>query len=183
MVLLICAGCSSTPYREAKDFRSVGFSSFKLGRDAWRVRYVGPEDWTLARATDLALLRCAELTAESGFRYFLVRAKSAELQTFDLWRPTQSAIRYPVPAPRSPSDLARANERWAGSLVRPDRPVGTAPAQGTPGKTITWSAPVIQLYIAATDKVPSGATAEAVYEAKPLIAELRAKFGRDLPGK
>ena len=64
---LALAGCA-TPYQSA-GFRG-GFNEVALAPNVYRVSFNGNGFTSSDRASDLAMLRSADLTIEKGFRYF-----------------------------------------------------------------------------------------------------------------
>ena len=69
VALLALAGCS-TPYQRTGF--TGGFSETRLQENAFSVSFRGNGYTSRERSTDFALLRCAELTLENGFKFFAV---------------------------------------------------------------------------------------------------------------
>ena len=69
LIGVFLTGCSST-YRP--DGYSGGYSEVKLDENVYRVTFRGNGYTDSQKAADLALLRCAELTVEKGFPYFVI---------------------------------------------------------------------------------------------------------------
>ena len=68
-ILFLLAGCA-TPYQE-RGF-SGGYKETKLKKNVFRVSFKGNSFTDKRKASDFALLRCAELTLEKGFRFFVI---------------------------------------------------------------------------------------------------------------
>ncbi|MEW5944264.1 MAG: hypothetical protein AB1710_10530 [Pseudomonadota bacterium] len=66
-VSIALAGCA-TPYQ--KRGLTGGFSETQLAENVWRVSFIGNDHTSTTSAQDMALLRCAELTKEKGYKYF-----------------------------------------------------------------------------------------------------------------
>ncbi|HZR09674.1 MAG TPA: hypothetical protein VFA79_13925 [Myxococcales bacterium] len=74
-VLLATACAASTPYQPLS--YKGGFSDTQLEKSVFEVRFAGNETTTPARATDLALLRSAEVALEHGYNYFIIAEQQA----------------------------------------------------------------------------------------------------------
>tara|TARA_B110000003_G_C16399464_1_gene437692 strand:- start:137 stop:649 length:513 start_codon:yes stop_codon:yes gene_type:complete len=88
IVLVACillAGCS-TPY-QAKGF-SGGFDEVQLSPNMWRVTFGGNGYTGEDRATNLALLRSADLTLSNGFTHFAVIDSSQDVSYSTYTQPT-----------------------------------------------------------------------------------------------
>ena len=68
--LLLLSGCA-TEYG-AKSFWAGGFEETQLAPDVYRVTFSANDSTTMARTSDFALLRAAELALENGYPYFEV---------------------------------------------------------------------------------------------------------------
>ena len=69
LAVLFSVGCA-TPYQPA-GFRG-GYDESRLGPDAFTVRFHGNAFIGSSRVSDFTMLRAAELTLESGYRYFVL---------------------------------------------------------------------------------------------------------------
>ena len=79
--LFLLAGCA-TPYQE-RGF-SGGYTERKVEKNIFRVSFKGNSFTNKERASDFALLRCAELTLEKGFRFFAIaNLRSEELDRYE----------------------------------------------------------------------------------------------------
>lgn len=65
--LILLAGCA-TPYKS--DGLLGGFSETQLSPNVWRVNFHGNGYTRSERASDMALLRSADITLENGFTHF-----------------------------------------------------------------------------------------------------------------
>lgn len=89
-VLVLCAaalvGCA-TGYKPASQGilkgTSGGYSEARLRDDVYRVSFSGNAYTSARRAAEFALLRCAELTRQNGFDYFVIvdEAQVTEVST------------------------------------------------------------------------------------------------------
>ena len=50
----------------------VGYTSTKLQDDVFKIRFRGDYDDSMEKVEDLTILRCAEATIDSGYKYFIV---------------------------------------------------------------------------------------------------------------
>ena len=74
--LLVLQSCSSgpTPYQSLGS--TGGYSNTQLDENVFKVSFRGNGSTRLERAIDFTLLRCAELTLQNGYKYFVVVDKS-----------------------------------------------------------------------------------------------------------
>ena len=84
---LLLASCATSYQRQGF---TGGFDETQLGPNLYRVSFKGNGFTSADRASDLALLRCAELTLQSGFRYFAVVDSRAGTTQSAFTTPTQS---------------------------------------------------------------------------------------------
>ena len=75
VVVLFLWGCA-TPYQE-RGF-SGGYKETKLKKNVFRVSFKGNSFTDIRKASDFALLRCAELTLEKGFRFFVIGGERSQ---------------------------------------------------------------------------------------------------------
>lgn len=158
-VSLLSSGCSLSSYRHREFPGELGYSSWRRNFGMWTVSYIGRERWDLARTGDYALLRCAELAAKSGHRYFVVRDRNERVQDYH---------RYG----RSVGGSPRALGEFHLYSVAP-----TWLDASTRGRPVQWASPTVELLVDFTDTKPSVLMkGDEVYEAGPLIDSLRAKY-------
>lgn len=69
LVILITSGCATT--YQAQGWTG-GFTETQLGTNVYTVRFKGNGYTSSSKASDFALLRCAELTLENGYKYFTI---------------------------------------------------------------------------------------------------------------
>lgn len=69
VVTLSLAGCSTSGLYQARDGNS-GYAETRLDASRWRVEFVGDDFTSRERVDSYLLYRVAELTAESGHRWF-----------------------------------------------------------------------------------------------------------------
>lgn len=77
-----------TPYQQ-QGFRG-GFSETQLGENIFQVNFTGNGYTSKMRATDLALLRSAELTLQNDFNYFIIVSSTHDSQVSTYTTPTES---------------------------------------------------------------------------------------------
>lgn len=76
--VLALAGCT-TPYQRT-GFKG-GYSETRLQENAFNVSFRGNGYTRRERVNDFALLRCAEVTMENGFKYFAIADSSQDTKT------------------------------------------------------------------------------------------------------
>ncbi|MBI5574393.1 MAG: hypothetical protein HY919_07580 [Elusimicrobia bacterium] len=79
--LVLCLslfGCA-TPYK--KSGWKGGYTDFKVQDDIFKVGFKGNAKCSLERAEDFCLLRCAEVTIENGYKYFIILDERSGTQT------------------------------------------------------------------------------------------------------
>ena len=76
----LLAGCSSsTPYQKIR--ANGGYDDFKIGNDTYRIRSEVNGFSDISRADDIVLLRSAEVSCLSGYRYFEVVEREVDLES------------------------------------------------------------------------------------------------------
>ncbi len=78
IAVLALAGCA-TPYQRTG--LTGGFSETRLLENAFSVSFCGNGYTSRERSTDFALLRCAELTLENGFKFFVISSSAQGKKT------------------------------------------------------------------------------------------------------
>ncbi len=78
LAVLFSVGCA-TPY-QSDGFRG-GSTESRLGPDAFTVRFHGNGFTGSSRVSDFTMLRAAELTLESGYRYFVLLGETDKTAT------------------------------------------------------------------------------------------------------
>ena len=118
LALILLSGCGTvhsivggTPYQP---FSTVtgGYSETALAPDVVRIVFRGNSSTTKERAQDMALLRAADLSQKSGFKYFTVLREESET------RPV--ATDPTINAPRSEIQVQFLNDKVPGELVFDD---------------------------------------------------------------
>lgn len=91
LIVALC-GCSAyQPYNKG----SGGFESTWMGGNTYKVFYAGGELGWKGTAKDFALLRCAEITLERGYAYFILLESGKEERCILNGYP----IVFPTPGP------------------------------------------------------------------------------------
>jgi hypothetical protein len=80
-------GCATT--YQSKGF-SGGFNEVQLDKNVWKVTFNGNGFTSKQRAEDLAMLRSAELTLKSGYRYFAFVATDSSVSNHLMQTPSTS---------------------------------------------------------------------------------------------
>lgn len=78
LALILLSGCA-TPYQETGS--TGGFTDKQISRNEFVVAFSGNGYTSGQRAADLCLLRCAEVTLENGFHYFILTAANTGYDT------------------------------------------------------------------------------------------------------
>jgi len=78
LAALVLAGCA-TPYQRTGF--TGGFSETRLQENAFSVSFRGNGYTSRERSTDFAMLRCAELTLENGFKFFVIADSAQDTKT------------------------------------------------------------------------------------------------------
>ena len=77
-LILLISGCK-TPYQEEKS--SGGYSEQQLSERSYMVSFRGNGYTPITRVQKYLMLRCAELTINNGYEYFLILEKEGEKST------------------------------------------------------------------------------------------------------
>ncbi len=93
LVLLLCLGLVGCATGYARHGFSGGYSDMKLQDDIFRVMFSGNAFCGRGRAEDFTLLRCAELTLEQGYRYFIIIDEKSEISTSSYTSPVTAETR------------------------------------------------------------------------------------------
>ena len=84
---LLLAGCA-TSYQSSS--WTGGFTETRLADDVYKVSFTGNGFTSSERAEDMAMLRSAELTKQSGYTYFALADAKSTTTTTSYTEPTQS---------------------------------------------------------------------------------------------
>ncbi len=87
-ILLLAASCS-TPY-QSKGFGG-GYNDVKIADNMYTVTFEGNAYTSADDAYQNGLRRCAELTKENGYKYFIISNSSTTIRTSTYVTPVQSA--------------------------------------------------------------------------------------------
>lgn len=72
-VMVLLAGCATqTPYKPAEARGEEGYTETRLGKNRFRVNFVGNSITPAETVKDYALLRVAELTLQEGYSWFRI---------------------------------------------------------------------------------------------------------------
>jgi len=141
------AGCA-TPYQPYSYFGGGGYRDVQLAENVFKVTVEANGYTTSARATDLALLRSADLARQHGFKYFIVGATADHSYSASYTTPTTTNVNV----------TAYGNTAY-----------GTANTYG--GQTYTFHFPTPSMTITCFKEKPAMQT--TVYDAELVAQSLR----------
>lgn len=95
-VALYISGCV-TPYEQYNMWTGGGFDELQLSENSWKVSFKGTEFDDKDRIYDLCLLRCSELTINSGYKYFSVVTRENTSNVGSYTTPTITTPTYTTP--------------------------------------------------------------------------------------
>ena len=71
LISFFLSACATTSYKKI-DSWGYGYQETQLQPDVYRVDYEGSVDTDVPTVKDFALLRCAELTLQKGYKFFII---------------------------------------------------------------------------------------------------------------
>lgn len=149
--LALLAGCS-TPYQKYSYFGGGGYRDVQLAENVFKVTVEANAYTSGPEATNLALLRSAELTLQHGYRYFVIVAEKDDTYSSSYTGPTTTQF----------------NAQRTGNMI-----TGTAESYG--GQTYNFTFPTPSMTITCfKEKPPFQAT---VYDAEVASKSLKAELG------
>lgn len=122
LLTILIVGCA-TNYQ--KTGLSGGFSETQLGQNVWKVTFRGNGYTREERASDLALLRCADLTLQNGFSYFALADTKASNETSAYKTPTYSYTTGTVNAYGNTANGYANTTTSGGHLMLINKPAAT----------------------------------------------------------
>lgn len=155
LIALIVAGCA-TPYQRSG--LAGGFEETQLGENIFRVNFTGNGYTSKQRAQDFTLLRCAELSAEQGFPYFVIVDGSAQ---------SNSAYAPGVATSNTTASGSTYGNQFSGRATTT-----------TYGGGFTFSYPTTDNTIIGLKEKPENASG-VVYDSKFVVQSLRKKYELD----
>jgi len=87
VLVILLSGCA-TPYRPAGFWRTDGYSDMRLNDDIYKVSFIGNGISSHEHVQNMLLRRCAELTKNKGYKYFVILAGNAERKDSQFSTPT-----------------------------------------------------------------------------------------------
>ncbi len=123
LVLLTLLTSCATAYQ--KTGISGGFSETQLGENVWKVTFRGNGYTREERASDLALLRCADLTLKNGFSYFALADTKASNETSAYKTPTYSYTTGTVNTYGNSANVYANTNTSGGQLMFINKPAAT----------------------------------------------------------
>ncbi|MDM3870917.1 hypothetical protein QSV34_06060 [Porticoccus sp. W117] len=77
---IFLAGCGASNYRAAKNYSDHGYIESQLRENIYRLQYLSPKSASGAHASDLVLLRAAELALSHNYPSFVVLDRADEVR-------------------------------------------------------------------------------------------------------
>lgn len=77
IVFLLLTGCTTNSYHSLDG--KIGYTDFKLSNDTYMVTFHGGRKASQSQVYEYALRRCAEVTKQNGYNYFLVVDSSSSV--------------------------------------------------------------------------------------------------------
>lgn len=93
ILLVLLVGCSSQPAYVKSQFTS-SLSETQLSENAWRVVFSGGSTWSMTNAENHALLRCADITLQNGFKYFVMDSSDSTSKSGTISTPGSSTTTF-----------------------------------------------------------------------------------------
>lgn len=153
VAIVLTAGCS-TPYQK-ESWLDGGFDEVQLAPNVWRVSFKGNEFTGSDTATDYAMLRSAELTLQSGYRYFAFASSRLDREKFSITTPVTTTTTF-------------------GASQESDGIFGVAKSVSTGGRTYDYYKPrANNTVVMFHDKPSDGALA---FDAQTICRSLGAKY-------
>ena len=151
---LYLSGCAATSYQPSG--WKGGYSDVQLGEDVFKVRFKGNGYTGKSRASDFALLRCAELTLAGGYRYFIIIDENNTI--------TRNQIKTPTYTTGSATATSTGGSTTAS---------GTSTSYG--GQIVSIAKPSSENLIKCFKEKPTNVS--VVYDAKFLQKSLKESYG------
>ena len=156
--VVLAAGCATSYQRSGA---TGGYSDTHLQTNLFAVSFEGIGYTRRGRATDLALLRCAELTICHGFKYFVILDSAVDSSTAYFTTPS--------------SYTTTASVQSYGSVA-----YGNATTYGGSGVTVPIVKPSASFSIMCFDERPAGPW--YAYDADFLLHSVASKYGFKIEG-
>lgn len=117
LVFLILTGCA-TPYQKVG--LGGGYSDTRLQDNVFTVNFRGNGYTSRERSSDFALLRCAELAIENGFKFFAIADSSQEQKTM-FYKTGSTSSTYGATNIYGNTAYSNFNTYRSGSMIFPIR--------------------------------------------------------------
>ena len=144
---ILIIGCATNYIAKGGD---SGYSSMQINESSYRVSFDGNELTSAERATDFALLRCAELTMNGNFRFFTIIRDESFVEKKEIVEPSTISIKTEA--------VAKDSTHTTTTI--------------TPGRTTSHSMPRISYIITCMNEKPN----QLYYDAKIISDEIRRKY-------
>lgn len=162
IAVISCAGCASSLYRPLDSAERSGYSTKSLGGAEWRVTFQASAGVNPYILHDFVMLRAAELTLESGHRYFVI------LRDTDFARIADNRARRAI---ASDSKLIASGGGLSGTMTIRRTSTTTTYPEGFQNDGI------VNLVIRLTDDPNLQVGNSPAFDAKSLVRTLRAQRG------
>jgi len=91
--LIVLSGCGGQPAYTQNQFSS-SLNETQLSPNAWKVAFRGNAAWTMDSADNHALLRCADITLQNGYKFFLIDSSSLRTKETSVSMPSTSTTTF-----------------------------------------------------------------------------------------
>jgi hypothetical protein len=119
---LTLAGCA-TAYQP--NGYTGGFSETRYAVDIVQVTFEGNGYTSRERASDLSMLRSAELTLQNGYRYFIVMAGDVQSNAYSFTTPTRTVTTGTVQTYGNTASVNAQTQTYGGQTINGSKPAAT----------------------------------------------------------
>lgn len=96
LLILIFTGCTTYPcYQSYNSETESGYKNLEFSKNIYKVSFIGNENYPKDLVENFLLKRCAELTLEKGYEYFIILKNDTSLTDSRSWTTTTSTPIYP----------------------------------------------------------------------------------------
>lgn len=142
---LLLAGCA-TSYKPAGI--NGGYSDIQLNVDMYKVSFKGNDATSLDRVQNFLLRRCAELTLQKGYKYFVILERDVKDDTHSITQPTT------ISASGFSNSLSTSNNYQALLSIKP----------GTTNTFHNYNDTVVIKMLLSNEKYPTAYNAELLFK-------------------
>jgi len=119
LILVTLTGCATT--YQAEGFTG-GFTETQLAPDIFEVRFNGNGYTRTQRASDLALLRSAELTLEKGYKYFFILSGRSDVEQSSYITPSNTVTTGSIQSYGNTAYVNAQSQTYGGQVVNVAKP-------------------------------------------------------------